>query len=69
MDMDQAHRMANLYDAAWEMVKEGASGDPVALTTRARFVSCWGSNATGKDDATLIHWAQNFLRHNARPNV
>jgi hypothetical protein len=69
MDMDQAHRMANLYDASWEIVREGASGGPVAVTTRQRFISCWGGNATGKDDETLIHWAKNFLRHNARPNV
>jgi hypothetical protein len=69
MDMNQAHRMANLYDASWEIVNEGASGAPLAVATRTRFVSCWGPNATGKDDETLIHWAKNFLRHNGRPNV
>jgi hypothetical protein len=68
MNMDQAHRIANLYDAAWEIVREG-TGEGVSVATRARFVGCWGSNAAGKDDETLIHWARNFLRHNARPNV
>jgi hypothetical protein len=68
MDMDQAHRMANLYDASWEIVREG-TGEGVSVETRTRFVSCWGGNALGKDDETLIHWARNFLRHNARPEV
>lgn len=69
METDRLHLMANLYDAAWEAVKEGASGDPLSVEVRTRFVSCWGPNAAGKDDETLVHWAKNFLRHNARPNV
>lgn len=69
MNMDQAHRIANLYDAAWEVVNEGATGADLTVATRARFVSCWGTNAVGKDDETLVHWAKNFLRHNARPKV
>lgn len=68
MDMDQAHRMANLYDAAWELVKEH-TGEGVSVPTRARFIGVWGSAAAGQDDETLVHWARNFLRHNARPDV
>ena len=71
MHIDQLQRMANLYDAAWEMVKHfnvGAHAD-VPVEVRSRFVACWGENAAGKDDETLAAWASNFLRHNARPNI
>lgn len=70
MNTDQAHRMANLYDASWEVVKEAPTGDEkLAVTTRARFVACWGLTASEQDDATLVWWARNFLAHNARPNI
>lgn len=71
MDIDQAQRMANLYDACWETVKEGTAGPNFSLSTqtRARFVACWGLASQDQTDETLIHWAKNFLRHNARPHV
>jgi hypothetical protein len=70
MNTDQAHRMANLYDACWELVKEAPTGEGnLTVATRARFVACWGLAANAQDDETLVHWARNFLTHNARPNV
>lgn len=69
MEIDQAHRMANLYDAAWEVVKEAPQGEDLTLATRARFVACWGLAAINQDDETLAAWARNFLAHNARPDV
>jgi hypothetical protein len=69
MDMDYLHRLANTYDAAWEMVKEGTSGG-VSDETRSRFRRAWGETVTeGVSDDDLVAWARNFLRHNARPNV
>lgn len=69
MDMDQAHRMAKLYDASWELVREGTSQAGISYVTRANFIARWGDAAAGQDDETLMHWARNLLRHNARPNV
>lgn len=69
MEKDQAHRMANLYDAAWEVVKEAPQGENLTLATRTRFVACWGLEAAQQSDETLAGWARNFLAHNARPNV
>jgi len=69
MNTDQLHRMANLYDACWEVVNEAPTGAGLTVATRARFVACWGLESARQDDETLVHWAKNFLRHNARPNV
>jgi hypothetical protein len=66
MDIDQVHRIANLYDACWEIVREG-TGEGVSAATRARFVACWGLESAAQDNDTLMHWARNFLAHNARP--
>lgn len=69
MNTDQAHRMAKLYDASWELVREGTSQAGISVVTRANFVAHWGEPAVGKDDETLMAYARNLLRHNARPNV
>lgn len=68
MDIDQAHRMANLYDACWEFIKAG-TGQGITPDVRARLVACWGLDSARQNDDTLMLWARNFLAHNRRPRL